>query len=155
MLPPNLSSRRVFIAGENFLFEEGLSHLLTTKADVQVSREKYTDDRRILECLVQYQPDIILLAESEVLSASHLLKILYPLQFLASLSVIVVRIESNLVDMYDFPVQPDGKKGCRQYQFNISKPDDLVTLVQGASDNIAKSFFYYSYVVLNGSDLGG
>ena len=141
MYPMNIPNRRVFIVGEDLLFEEGIAQLLTTKSKMHIFREKYIDDPWLLDFVSRKLPDVILLAESKTLGTDHLLDLIFSVPSLARSQVVVVRLDNNIVDIYEFPELIEGKKICKQQQFNIQKPDELVALVQGDLAHIENDVF--------------
>ncbi len=121
MLNLKLSTRRVFIVGDASLFEEGITKLLSFGGtELLVSGAKYTDDPAFLEVITQNQPDVILLNESTALDSAHILNLLLSAPSLTALYIIIIRLNSNLVDVYEMPKR-----------FVITRPCELVDVVQG------------------------
>jgi DNA-binding NarL/FixJ family response regulator len=115
----HLSSRRVFIMGDNSLFEEGIAQLLAFGADLSISNTKYTDDPAFLDAIAQNRPDVILLNESSCDSA-HIIELLFSTPALTAQYIIVVRLSNSMVDVFEMPKR-----------FTITKQDELVAVVQG------------------------
>ena len=136
-----LSNRHVFIVGEDVLFDEGIAHLLMTRTEIRISREKYKDDLWLANSVLQNHPDIILLAESDSLGSTRLLDLIFSIPLLEILWVVIVRLENNVVDVYEYPEQIDDNKVCRQWQFDITHRDELVAIVQGNFDQIPNHVF--------------
>lgn len=131
MLPSNLSAQRVFIVGDNSLFEEGITHLLTFETDLQVSCVKYTDDLAFLADISQNRPDVILLNECVSLSPARILKLIHSIPLQAGLRIIIIRLSNTIIDVYDMPEQVVARKACERQQFTLTKRDDLVAAVRG------------------------
>jgi len=129
------SPRRIFIVGENLLFEESLAHLLTSEAGLQVSNQKYVDDPWLLDTILKDQPDVILLSESNILNSRHLLGSLFstPLP-LAGVQIIIIRLTDSLVDVYEVPKQIGRKMTYQQY--NILNREEFVAIVEGDFEHI-------------------
>lgn len=120
MLHLNLPSRRVFIVGDNSLFDEGISHLLTFETNLQISDSEYNDDSSFLENIMQNQPDVIVLTESASIDSAHILELLFSTPSLTALYVIIIRLSNNMVDVYEMPKR-----------FVITKRDEFVAVVRG------------------------
>jgi len=125
MLHLNLPSRRVFIVGDNTLFEEGITKLLAYGTDLSVTGKKYTDDPAFLDAIAQNQPDVILLNESTAFDSAHILELLLSTPLLTALYIIIIRLSNNTVDVYEMPKR-----------YVITTPDDLVDVVQGNFQNM-------------------
>ena len=136
-----LSNRHVFIVGEDVLFDEGIAHLLTTRTEMRISREKYKDDSWLVNSVLQNHPDIVLLAESDALGSTRLLDLIFSIPLLENLWVVIVRLENNVVNVYEYPKQINDNKVCRQRQFDITHRDELVDIVQGNFDQIPNQVF--------------
>ena len=120
MLQPNLHIQRVFIVGDNSLFEEGIAKLLVLGAGLSVTGRKYTDDLYFLEAVSQHKPDVILLNESMQVDSTHILNLIFSTPSLTPVYVVIVRLGSSIVDVYEMPKR-----------FAVTKGDELVAVVQG------------------------
>jgi len=116
----NLPSRRVFIIGDNSLFGEGIAHLLTVETGLQVSNVKYINDLAFLDMVTQNRPDVILLNESASCDSAHILELLFSTPSLTALYVIVFRLSTSMVDVFEMPKR-----------FTITERDELVAVVRG------------------------
>lgn len=131
MFPSNLSTHRIFILGVS-IFEEGIAHLLKIGTDLQVLGTKYTNDIAFLEDITQSQPDVILLNESTPLNSGRMLDLLFSIPVLTQRRVIIVRLNNNVIDVYDFPYHALLRRLYKRRQFIVTKQDDLVVhCVQG------------------------
>ena len=126
----DFSTQRVLIFGESIL-EEGIANLLGNGDDMQVSSAKYTTELAFLDEIAQKQPDVIMLNESTPLNTTRILKLLFSIPSLARLRVIVIRLSDNMIDVYEMPKHFEAGKEIEREQFNITKPDELVTAVRG------------------------
>ena len=132
MLNPNLPARRVFIVGNNLLFEEGMAHLLTLGTGLDVSNIKYINDLAFLDMIGQGQPDVIVLNESTFIDSVHILELFSSIQLLLSLCIIIVRLGNNMVDVYKLPKNQISKGNIHERrQFTVTKRDDLIAIVHG------------------------
>lgn len=121
MLHSNSQTQRVFIVGDNSLFEEGITKLLACGSDLSVSGAKYTNDSALLDAIAQHRPDVIVVNESMPFDSSHILELLFmaPLQQFAP-TIIVMRLDNTMIDVYEMPKR-----------FNVTKRDELVAVVRG------------------------
>ena len=131
----NSSSPRIFIVGDDSIFEEGITHLLIRGTGMQVSSAKYIDDPAFLEAITKSQPDIILLNESALLDSAHFLELLFSSPSLAGSCVIVIRLTDILVDVYKMPKKILTGRIQRQQQVIVTKHEDLVDIVRGQVGN--------------------
>lgn len=123
---PSLLTRRIFILGAS-IFEEGIAHLLKVATDLQVTRTKYTNDIKFMEDIKRNQPDVILLNESTPLNFACMLDMLFSMPSLAGGRVIIVRLDNNMIDVYDFPKQAYvNKPRKKRRQVIVTKRDELV-----------------------------
>ena len=97
----NYAARRVLIVASGSLLEEGMGSLLKRADDLQVSDIAYTDDTTFLQDLSDIRPDVILLNETGALDSVRILELLKGLPTLATLRVIVVRSDDNMIDVYE------------------------------------------------------
>ncbi len=123
MLQSHLPIHRVCVVGENTLFEEGIVNMLSLGTKLTVTATKYIDDSAFLDTLALNKPDVILLNETMSYPVSHILELLHFNTTLTALYLIVIRLESNIVDIYSLP-----------RRVVINQRDELVALVQGEFD---------------------
>jgi hypothetical protein len=129
----NLPPRRVLIVGNDLLFEEGLTKLLTTGTSLSVTGAKYIDeDTAFLEDVLQQRPDVILLnEESKTLEPARVLELLLSIPSLAGWRIIIVRPNNNAIDVYDFPYSSLLRKLHKRRQFIVAKREDLIDIIHG------------------------
>lgn len=125
MFPSTLAAQRIFILGSS-IFEEGIAHILRLVNGLHVSGDNYTNDASFLENIEQSQPDVILINETSQRYSARLLDLLLSLPSRDGRRVIVVRLNSNVIDVYDLPRRDLLKFFDIRKQFIISKRDDLV-----------------------------
>jgi DNA-binding NarL/FixJ family response regulator len=120
MFYSSLSARRVFIVGNDSLFEEGITKLLAYGTDLSVSGMKYTDDQSLLNAVAQHRPDVIVVNESMPFDAAHILGLIFSAPTITALYVIIIRLGSNMVDVHEMPKR-----------LTVTKRDEFVAVVQG------------------------
>lgn len=123
MLQSQPPIHRVFVVGENTLFEEGIVKMLSLGTELTVTGTKYIDDPALLDALEINKPDVILLNETMSNQVLHILELLLFNPALTALYLVVIRLDSNMVDVYPLP-----------RRFAINQRDELVALVQGNFD---------------------
>ena len=131
MLQTHPLNQRVFIVGNNSLFEEGVSHLLTLEIGLQVLSIKYTDDLALMEHIAQHRPQVIILNESSLVDPLCLLDRLCNIPWLVGVCIIIMRLADNIIDVYDMSPNLNVRKPIERQQFTLSKRDDLVAVVRG------------------------
>ena len=137
MFHSNLPFRRVFILGDNSLFEEGMTHMLRLGTGLHVSNVKYINDLTFLEMVVQNKPDVIVLDEAKSIDAAHILELLFSTPALVSLCIIIVRLGNNMIDVYKIPKNQRIVGNIHERrQFTITKRDDFLAVVQGTFQRI-------------------
>jgi hypothetical protein len=130
MLHSNLSPQRVLIFGSS-IFEEGIAHLLTRGANAEVSCSGYTNELAFLVEIVHSCPDVVMLNDNTPLNKSHIFKLLFSIPSLVGLRIIVTRLGNNLIDVYLKPEQAVTHMAFERQQFDVTKQDELVAVVQG------------------------
>lgn len=113
-----LPLRHVFIVGDNSMFEEGITNLLSGVKSLKVSAAKYLDDSWFVNTIALLQPDIILVAESNILSSTHLLGLLFSAKTpLRDARIVVVRLTDNIVGVYKMPKQSGKQTPYQQIKY--------------------------------------
>ena len=82
---------RVFIVGDGFLLDQGVTHMLTHETDLLISHALYSDDFAFLNVNTQDQPDMILVNESGLLNVEHILEFISSHPIVKGLLIIVVQ----------------------------------------------------------------
>lgn len=124
------SVQRVFVVGTGSFFEQGVASLLSFGTDLHVSGVTYTDDDSFLEDVAENRPDVILLNEAGPLNSARILELLSATR-LASLRVIVVRPDSNAIDVYERPSLIAATMVYERQRIIATTSDDLIELVIG------------------------
>ncbi len=130
MLRSNLSPQRVLIFGSS-IFEEGIAHLLTREANAEVSCSGYINELEFLVEVAHNCPDVVVLNDNTPLNKAYIFKLLFSIPSLAGLRIIVTRLGNNLVDVYLKPEQVVIRSAFERQQFDVTKQDELVAVVQG------------------------
>ena len=130
----NFSLRNVLIVGERSLFQEGLEKLLSPETGMSVISAKYTNDPELLAAIAQTRPDVILVNESTTFDSAHILELLFSESALTILQVVVIRLDNNIVDVYEMP-----KRFVTTKRFVITRRDDFVDVVLGKFQHVKVS----------------
>src|SRR3972149_5039421 len=93
--------QRVLVVESGSLLDEGVASLLAQESDLHVSGIAYANDTAFLQDISDARPDVILLNEAGPLDSVRILELLKSIPTLASLRVIVVRLDDNVIDMYE------------------------------------------------------
>ncbi len=122
--------QRVLVIGSGALFDEGIAHRLASNLKLQVLRRKYVDEAAFITDVQFILPNIIILNEYDPLELEHLIKVLPVAACSAHLRVLVLRLYSSWIEVYDRTgQQKTGLMKFRQQALDISRWDELVDLV--------------------------
>jgi DNA-binding NarL/FixJ family response regulator len=94
-------THRILVVESESLFGDAVASLLREAHDLQVRDVAYTDDTAFLRDVSDLRPDAILLNEKGPLDSRRILELLANIPTLASLRVIVVRPDDNMIDVYE------------------------------------------------------
>lgn len=130
VLPATISARRVFIVGNDSLFEEGLANLLSSGTDLSISSTKYKDDHSLLEEIALYQPEVIVVNESMPHDSAHILDLIFSTTSVTAQYVMVVRLGSDIVDIHEMPKR-----------VSVTRRAELVSVVRGDFNCVACEYF--------------
>ena len=98
----NIPPWRVIVVGASSLFEEGVTKLLAEEPNLQVSSITYIDDITLLQEISHAQPDMVVLNEARLLDSVRTVELLMKiLEDLTNSQVIVIRPDSNTIDIYE------------------------------------------------------
>lgn len=98
----NIPPWRVIVVGASSLFEEGVTKLLAEEPNLQVSSITYIDDVTLLQEISHAQPDMVVLNEARLLDSVRTVELLMKiLEDLTNSQVIVIRPDSNTIDIYE------------------------------------------------------
>jgi len=112
----NRSEQRVLLIKSGSLLDEGVESLLKDEVDLEVADATASDEATLLEDIARVHPDVILLNEVDPLQATRILELL---KSAPTVRVIVTRLSSNTVDVYD------------KQEVNLTESADLVSLLLG------------------------
>ena len=130
MLQTQPITQRVFIVGDNTLFEECIQHLLAHGTGLQVTSIKYTDELTLLDRIAIYRPQAIILNESSLLVPVSFIELLFATYLAIAIRLIIVRDTDCVMDVYDISDQMKVRKPCKPQQFMLSTQNDLLTVIK-------------------------
>ena len=130
MLQTQPITQHVFIVGDNTLFEECITQLLTHDTGLQVSSVKYTNELAFLEHIAIYRPHVIILNESIIMAPISFIELLFAAYMVTGVRLIIVRDSDSLMDVYDISDQMNIRKPCKPQQFKLSKQNDLLAVIK-------------------------
>jgi predicted glycosyltransferase len=90
----------ILLDGNNIL-SAGLASLLTENQDLQLEHLTRVDDLSILETISRRQPDVIVITESDPYELARILELLETTQADSTWRIMIVRQDSNRIDLYD------------------------------------------------------
>lgn len=120
---------RVFIIGDGFLLDQGVTQMLTHETDLLISHALYSDDFAFLNVNKQDQPDVILVNESGLLNVEHILEFISSHPIVKGLLIIVVRLWNSVVDIYERPIFIAGKVSWISRRISANTINDLINVV--------------------------
>ena len=131
MLQSNSTQKRVFIVGNDSLFDEGVMQLLTQQTNFLVSRAKFSDDdTAFLKTIKRDCPDVVLVCESDSLDVARILDLLSLHLTMLILFVIVIRLYNTAIDVYEKPNIIAGKMNYLSQQIMVTTIDDLLNVIR-------------------------
>jgi len=90
----------ILLDGNNIL-SAGLASLLTENQELQLEHITDIDDLSILETINRRQPDVIVITESDPYELARILELLETTQPDNTWRIMIVRQDSNRIDLYD------------------------------------------------------
>jgi DNA-binding NarL/FixJ family response regulator len=90
----------ILLDGNNIL-SAGLASLLTENQELQLEHLSQVDDVSILEAINRRQPDVIVITESDPYDLARILELLETAQPDSTWRIMIVRQDSNRIDLYD------------------------------------------------------
>ena len=130
MLVSNFTQERVFVVGEDSLFDEGVTHLLTQRTDFLVSHAKFSDDHVFINTIKEDLPNVILVCESGSLDTARILNLVSSHAMMMRLLVVVIRLYSNVIDVYERPKIAAGKMYINSQRIVAVTEDDLLNAIR-------------------------
>ena len=124
--------RSVYLLGDGFLFDEIITHMLTSDSNVRVIRRVYEDQTAFQTDVSWLQPDVIVLIETDRLNCHALLALLSDVSLIADVRVIAMSLKSNLIKIVDQPADPvDSWAGAAYTLKQVVDWNDVFDLVGG------------------------
>ena len=130
MLDSNFTQQRVFIVGEDLLFDEGVTHLLAQRTDLLVSRAKFSDEIVFLNTIEQDLPDVILVCEFGSLDTVRILDLVSSHALVMRLLVVVIRLYNNVIEVYERQMIVAGKMHFKPHRIIAETEDDLLNAIR-------------------------
>jgi hypothetical protein len=127
MLHSSFPRQRVVIIGEGAQFDESVTQLLINKTNMIVAHATDADKEALLNNIKLHRPNVILVCESESLSAAHILDLFSSNPVGTGLRVIIVRLPNKVIDIYPKLNFVEGKMSEKPCQILTRKDDDLLS----------------------------
>lgn len=122
--------QRVLVMGNGSVFDEGTAYRLALNSKLQVIRKKYVDEITFVSDMQFIFPDVFILNEYRPLELEPLSTAIPLVVCSVHLRVVVLRLYSSLIDIYDRTEdQISGAKKFRHQSLDTTKWDELVGLV--------------------------
>ena len=132
MSDSNFTQQHVFIVGEASLFDEGVTNLLAQQTDLLLSHVNFSDERVFLDTVKQELPDVIVVCEFGSLDAARILDLVSSQALLMRLLlvvIIVIRLQNNVIDVYERPKIVAGKINFKPRRIIAQTENDLLNIV--------------------------
>ena len=97
----NSHARRILVVRTGSVFEEGVELLLTRDAKLEVRGVHYDDETNFLRRVSTIFPDVVVISETGPLDYTRVFDLLASIQNHTPITVVVVRPNSNTVDVYE------------------------------------------------------
>jgi hypothetical protein len=110
--------QRVLVINSGSVFDNSMLQLLDQASDLEVAEVAGGDDVGLIAAVAQFQPDTIVVNDSEQVEARHVWQVLKDSQPAHRLRVLVIRMSDNTIEQYDIR------------QVIASESADLVTLIR-------------------------
>ena len=94
--------RRVLIIGSRTLLDEGMTGLLQAETDLQVTSVAYRTVDDVIQNIVQFRPEVIVIGESNDLPGYQIVDAIYRQIALLNFRIILVQPDSNTMRVCDF-----------------------------------------------------
>lgn len=122
--------RLVYLRGDGLLFDEILVHMLSLEPGLRVISRVYSNDTAFIDDFHIYQPDIILVNQSELFNLDELLQLLALDLINFKWRVIVIRLEDDNVNILDKLSTRGNLEKYNKITRVISTWKELVNLVR-------------------------
>jgi hypothetical protein len=93
--------RSILQVSNGTVFDEGMLNLLRDEADWRVSAVAFVDELTFLRNVIETRPDVIVFNEAGPLYLARIFELLMSLPFRSVLRIVVVRVNSNTIDLYE------------------------------------------------------
>jgi hypothetical protein len=91
----------VMLLDGNNILSAGLANLITDNQELQFEHISPIDDASILAALGRHQPDVVVITESDPYELTHILELLETTQPNGPWRIMIVRHDTNRIDLYD------------------------------------------------------
>jgi hypothetical protein len=126
MLQPDYTQQRVFVIGEGSLFDEGVTHMLSQRPNLLVSRLIFRGGLGFLNYIRLAQPDVVLVCESTSLDATEILDLFSSLPLMMELRIVIIRLHNNRIDVYAEPTLVAGNISRKRQHITAKNEHDLL-----------------------------
>ena len=106
----------VMLLDGNNILSAGLANLITENQELQFEHVTKVDDVSIMDAINQRQPDVIVITESDPYELTRILELLETTRPDSTWRIMIVRQDSNRIDLYD------------KRQVMISRRQDVIDL---------------------------
>jgi hypothetical protein len=113
----------VLLLDGNNILAAGLANLLTANQQLHFEHVTKIDDLSILDALNRRQPDVIVITEDDPYELTRILELLETTRPDSTWRIMIVRQDSNRIDLYD------------KRQVMISKRQDVIDLLNDSQLN--------------------
>jgi hypothetical protein len=110
----------VMLLDANNILSAGLANLITENQELQLEHVTKVDDVSILAAITRRQPDVIVITESDPNELTRILELLESAQPDGAWRIMIVRQDSNRIDVYD------------KRQVMINRRQDVIDLFNGS-----------------------
>ena len=101
--------RRVYILGDGLLFDEIIVHMLASATNLRVIKRIYAGESALAAEVKAYQPDVVLLAETDRYNSEQMLGILSQLSLETDLRILVMSMKHGEIRILDRPATGDNR----------------------------------------------
>jgi hypothetical protein len=94
--------QRVLVINSGSVFDTSLLQLLEMASDLEIVEITLDDDVEFLAAVTDFAPGTIVVNDSDQADATHLLQLLRDYQATHRLRVLVIRMDDNTIEQYEF-----------------------------------------------------
>ena len=122
--------RTVYILGDGLLFDEVITHMLSSNAAIRVINRVYGHPVSFLIDVGSYHPDVILLNETAGFNGNGMLSLLAQISLPKDLRVILISLDDNKIQIVDRPADSTkGDRGISHTDMQITNWDEMLRLI--------------------------